>query len=210
MNVIRFVTGAIAAFVILGCQELTQTPQADSALKIATPQSAMPADMPFGTASDINYANRLWQVLRAEKVVGPDALPQEPFFGGAKPHGMILEITSQTISLADHRGFAVVKKNYNGAGVSVTEVKQDRGRYLESITVMYRREAGYDNDNQNWFWVKYRPDGTLFEKTMDSRVFLLAGRLMKGATPDENQGCIYCHSSAGGGDYVFYPNVLVP
>ena len=164
----------------------------------------------FGTASDIDYANKLWQALIAGKIVGSEARPHEPFFGGAKPHGLILEVIHLIVLVGDHSGFVIVKKNYDGPGASVETVKQDRVRYLDSITVMYRREAGYDNDNQNWFWVKYRPDGTLFAKTLEGQTISLAGRLMKGETPRENRGCIYCHSSAGGGDYVFYPDILVP
>ena len=26
---------------------------------------------------------------------------------------------------------------------------------------MLQREAGYDDDNDNWFWVKYAPDGSV-------------------------------------------------
>jgi len=38
----------------------------------------------------------------------------------------------------------------------------------------------------------------------------IAGTMIKGATPDKSRGCIYCHRSAGGGDYIFYPNITIP
>ena len=168
------------------------------------------ADAPMGTESDIAYAEELWLVMEAEALVGDNADPLEPFFGGALPHGMILEIASRDLTIEDHTGFLVIKKNYNGADVSVENVTKDRSKFLSSITVMYRREEGYDSDNQNWFWVKYEPNGSLFTKDMGQGKTAMAGRIWKGATPAENKGCIYCHRSAGGGNYIFYDMVSPP
>lgn len=162
---------------------------------------------PMGAPADVTYAQKLWRALAAVNLVGPQARPLKPFFGGAKPHGMILELTYQDLRVGDHTGFLVLKRNYDGTDVSVQNVALDRERYLTSITVMYRREIGYDPDNQNWFWVKYRPDGSLFRNPNGVQ---MAGRILKGSTRDESGGCIYCHASAGGGDYVFYPQIQVP
>ncbi len=165
---------------------------------------------PAGGPEDVHYARQLWQALQEKQLVGEQARTSKPFFGGAKPHGMILEVMAQNLMLNKHTGFVIVKKNYNGDQVSVANVERDRKRYLSSITVMYQREAGYDPDNQNWFWVKYQPDGQLFEKNTPMGRFLMAGKIMKGKTPEQNGGCIYCHRSAGGGDYIFYPNIHNP
>ncbi len=173
-------------------------------------QSADESLSSMQNSSDVQYAQKLWMSMERTKIVGPSAVREKPFFGGAKPHGMILELAYKTIDVGGHRGFVVVKKNYDGSGVTVDRVIADRKKYLASMTVMYRREAGYDEDNQNWFWVKYHPDGSIFQKMINGSKFYLAGRLMKGKTPDENGGCIYCHASAGGGDYVFYPEITVP
>ncbi|MDI3324051.1 hypothetical protein QKW35_06650 [Pontibacterium granulatum] len=161
----------------------------------------------MGTEADVKYAALLWQHLEAEELVGNNARPLEPFFGGARPHGMILEIVAQDLSVEQHTGFLVLKRNYSGEGVSVEEVARDRVRFLNSITVMYRREKGYDPDNQDWFWVKYQPDGSLFRNPKNTE---MAGRIMKGPSWEQSGGCIYCHASAGGGDYVFYPEIHVP
>jgi hypothetical protein len=59
-----------------------------------------------------------------------------------------------------------------------------------------QREVGYDPDNNDWFWVKYGPDGTVDEN--DAGV-ALAGRVAKGAST----GCIACHANAAAGDYLF-------
>ena len=123
---------------------------------------------------------------------------------------MILEIADQILSVNGHRGFVIVKRNYDGLDVSVQSVAKDRARFLSSITVMFQREAGYDDRNLNWFWVKYQPDGTLFRKQIMGREMAMAGRIVKGPSWEESGGCIYCHASAGGSDFIFYPDITNP
>ncbi len=77
----------------------------------------------------------------------------------------------------------------------------DPGKHLGAITVMFRREAGYDEDNQNWFWVKYLPDGSLDK---NAKGMALAGMVAKGA----DVGCIACHS--GDEDYLFTTDAITP
>jgi hypothetical protein len=168
------------------------------------------ADPIFGSPSDIKYARGLWQVLAETSLVGANSKPLEPFFGGAKPHGMILELASQVLIVNKHNGFVVLKRNYEGKDVSVEKVALDRAKYLSSITVMYQREPGYDADNMNWFWVKYSPDGTIVRKNTPTGERQLAGRIAKGSSPEGDGGCLYCHASAGGGDYIFYPDIKLP
>ncbi len=178
-----------------------------SALSLHTEVYSAPA---FGTPDDVTYAQKLWQQLVSERLTGPSQKPETPFFGGAKPHGMILELAYQLITLDGHTGFVVVKRNYDGEGVTEALVAQDRAKYQSSVTVMFQREAGYDVDNQNWFWVKYYPDGQLFQKETNAGATAMAGRIAKGKVREENRGCIYCHSAAGGGDYIFYPEIKKP
>jgi len=89
-------------------------------------------------------------------------------------------------------------------------VNRDRDEYLSSITIMYQREAGYDEDNLNLFWVKYKPNGELFIKELAGHKSPLAGRLIKGESYESNKACLYCHASAEGGDYIFYPDIKLP
>jgi hypothetical protein len=70
---------------------------------------------------------------------------------------------------------------------------------------MYKRESGYDPDNQNWFWAKYTPGGGLHVKEAKGMKIKLAGRVAKG----KSEGCISCHRAAGGGDYVYSSNITV-
>ncbi len=66
---------------------------------------------------------------------------------------------------------------------------------------MFKRKKGYDSDNQDWFWVKYTPDGNLHKNPMG---IPLAGRVAKGM----EKGCIACHSGADGGDFLFNNTAL--
>jgi len=186
----------LAAFATPACQ----TPRARHA--------AVP--VPFGSNEEVAYAKTLWQRMMEEKLVGAHQKDLKPFFGGAPPHGTILELADQVLKVDGHSGFLVVKRNYNGPGVSVDAVAADRARFLSSVTIMYQREPGYDTDNQDWFWVKYKPDGRLFKARINGMKLPMAGRIIKGKTPQDSAGCIYCHSSAGGGDYIFYPDIKKP
>ncbi len=159
---------------------------------------------------DVAYSHELWKAMFGDSLVGPRAIALKPFFGGAKPHGMVLEIYSGVFKVGDHEGFLVLKRNYDGKGVSVENVEKNRKKYLSSITIMYQREAGYDNENLNMFWAKYKPDGRLFVKEIMGDKMQLAGRLMKGENGENNKGCLHCHASAGGGDYIFYPEIKLP
>ena len=62
-----------------------------------------------------------------------------------------------------------------------------------AITIMYRSK-GYAPDSGDWYWVKYRPDGTVDKTPPEMGNMRLAGRL---------NGCINCHNAADGDDYVF-------
>ena len=165
---------------------------------------------PAGTPDDIQYAQRLWSVLEQEHMVGNNAKALTPFIGAARPHGWVLELESRMVRVGNHSGFVVVKKNYQGKHLAVADVERDRAKYLDSISIMFQRAAGYDPENKDWFWVQYQPDGQLFTMRKMGMKIAMAGKIMKGSSPDKNRGCIYCHSSAGGGDYIFYPEITIP
>lgn len=58
-----------------------------------------------------------------------------------------------------------------------------------ALTVMYRSKE-FDSTNNDWYWVKYEPNGRVSEMA-DMPV---AGRVGM---------CIECHGGAGGDDFVF-------
>lgn len=150
---------------------------------------------PFGSEDAVAYADQLWQALAEASLVGDDPIRTMPY-EGTEPHGAILEYLEQDLTIDGHEGLAIVKKNYRGEQLSRDQVLSNPGEHLESITVMYRREQGYDPDHQNWFWTKHNPDGSL---QTNEQGMPLAGRVAKGM----EMGCIACHSAAPGGDYVY-------
>lgn len=166
-----------------------------AALAAAGLLAASASAQPFGTSQDVQYAQELWRVMKKAQLVGDDGLKMTPY-EGTHPHGAVLENFERDITVKGHTGVALVKKNYVGEDLTLSQVSNDRGSYLDSVTVMFRREAGYDSDNANWFWVKYNPDGSVQKNPKD---MALAGRVAKGA----DKGCIACHTGAPGNDFVY-------
>lgn len=182
-----------AALVLWGCQGYTRPGE----------QTSM-SPPPMGNPPDVADARALWRALQSAQLVGPEARRVQPYTG-VHPHGAILETLHQTVSVNGHTGLAIVKRNYGGEDVSIDNVARNRATYLKAVTVMYKRESGYDPDNQNWFWAKYTPGGGLHVKEAKGMKIKLAGRVAKG----KPEGCISCHRAAGGGDYVYSSNISV-
>lgn len=149
---------------------------------------------PFGADDDVAYAKKLWHEMTKHQFAGKEAIAGTPYIG-VHPHGTILDTIDGSLKVGNNTGDLIVKRNYGGEGVSKSAVADQPDKYLDAVTVMYRR-AGYDADNQNWFWVKYKPDGSLHTNPAG---IPLAGRVAKGAP----KGCIACHAAAPGGDLVF-------
>lgn len=167
-----------------------------TALLIASGCAAtLSAAPPFGGEEDVAYSQDLWAALKDAGLAGDGAIHGTPY-EGQHPHGAVLQTLDSTVTVNGHTGEVIVKRNYGGEGVSVSKVANDPDAFLASVTVMFRREQGYDPDNANWFWAKYKPDGSLDTNPKDMQ---LAGRVAKGA----DQGCIACHTAAPGGDYVY-------
>ena len=152
----------------------------------------------FGTEADAGYAALLWDAMEEGRLVGGNALYGFPYVGG-EPHGAMLETFYTRATVDGHTGTLIVKRNFGPAEVTEDEVIGDPAGHLAALTVMFRREQGYDVDNQDWFWVKYLPDGSLDKNPAGVS---LAGRVAKGA----DAGCIACHS--GEDDYVFTTDAI--
>ncbi len=157
---------------------------------------------PMGSPTDVADARHLWAAMKDAGLVGPGAVELTPY-KGTPPHGAVLETTHRDLTVNGHRGLVIVKRNYRGPDVSVANVEANPDKYLKSVTVMYKREPGYDPDDKDWFWAKYKPDGSLYAKKKMGMEIKLAGRVAKG----KPQGCIACHRGAPGGDFVFSPNI---
>ena len=156
-----------------------------------TPMKSM-MGIAFGTDDDVAYGNQLWQKMEAK---GFNSVKGD-LHVGTEPHGNILEVLEGKIDGKT----VIVKRNYGAKGITVDDVAKNRAKYLKAVTVMAKREPGYDEDNQNWFWVKYKPDGSYFNKM---GMIPMVGRVAKG----KEMGCIACHSKSA--NYRFTPDSMI-
>lgn len=157
--------------------------------------SVLSAAPPFGGEEDVAYSQKLWDALVSANLAGDGAIQATPY-EGQHPHGAVLQTLDDTLTVDGHTGEVIVKRNYGGEGVTASKVANDPDAFLGAVTVMFRRTEGYDPDNANWFWAKYKPDGSL---STNPKGMALAGRVAKGT----DKGCIACHTTAPGEDYVF-------
>lgn len=146
----------------------------------------------FGGEADVAFAGSLWQSLTENRLVGANAINVYPFEGN-QPHGAIQQVTDSGISVNGRTGRVIVKRNHGGEGADVESVYSDPRKHLKAITVMFKRETGYDSENLDWFWAKYKPSGEIDRNPAGAE---LAGRIGKGGST----GCIACHRALGGSD----------
>lgn len=145
----------------------------------------------YGLAADVAFAKRLWTALEKDRWVGTDrrlAQAQK----GDRPHGVVQQITKGELAVAGRTGRILVKANHRGDDATVAGVMRQPNRYLTGYAVMYRREAGYDPANRDWFWVVFDRNGAI--RTFENKA--IAGRVDTGST----NGCIGCHRKVGGND----------
>jgi len=161
-------------------------------IAIPNPTHAKP---PFGGPADTSYASNLWKALVSAHLVGPNTIISYPY-KGRPPHGKYLEMMKSNVTVRGRDGTVLVKKNYGGKDIDDEDILENHAKFLKSITVMFKREAGYDPKDKDWFWVKYAPNGSILK---NPKGMSLAGRVAKGAS----QGCIACHGIAPGGDFVY-------
>jgi hypothetical protein len=105
---------------------------------------------------------------------------------GQSPHGAYVRIFANSAATSEPddppTGSFIVKENFG-----------DEKKSLMAITVMYRSK-GYDPKHNDWYWIKYLPDGTVDRMPEEMGGGVVAGRVKM---------CIECHQEAKEGDYVF-------
>lgn len=181
--VITLMAVPLLAFALNNSATEPVTPQ-DSKSKMSGPN--------FGGPKDVAFAAKLWRAIDGYK----DWKLTTPVYKGASPHGKFVRLYSTYVTMDDKHYPIIIKDNYGGRGVTKDAVEAKPEEWLAAVTIMLQREKGYDNENENWFWAKYMPDGSLAKNPLG---MMLAGRVAKGMP----KGCISCHSNAGKGDYLF-------
>lgn len=148
--------------------------------------------MPFGGEDDVEFANMVWKAMK-----GYENWPMKSgFYPGKSPHGKFLRLYYNIVNVDDKPYHVIIKDNFGGEDATMEKVSDSPEEYLAAVTIMVQREKGYDQDNNNWFWVKYKADGSIDK---NEKGMALAGKVAKGM----DTGCIACHANAEDGDYVF-------
>ncbi|MCP3870954.1 MAG: hypothetical protein GY703_23225 [Gammaproteobacteria bacterium] len=136
----------------------------------------------FGNESDIKFAKALWKSMEENSSVGDNAINVYPFKGN-QPHGAIQQVLDTDIAVNGRASRVTVKRKHGGKDITVKSIYADPVSNLKAVTVMYKREAGYDSDDLDWFWVKYTPEGAIDKNPKGMKMF---GRIGK----DGSGGCL--------------------
>ena len=69
----------------------------------------------------------------------------------------------------------------------------DDGKTRNNVSIMYRAK-GSDPEHNDWYWLRYLPDGSIARTDDTPGAKPIAGKV---------KSCIECHDKAGGKDWVF-------
>ena len=105
------------------------------------------SEEPFGGPEDVKFSEQLWKAMTDARLVGHQSITAMPYKGSV--HKTILITLDSTVHVGGRTGMVIVKKMYQGEGVSVEKVFNDPTTDLKMGAVMYKREKGYDPDNQD-------------------------------------------------------------
>ena len=157
--------------------------------------------MPFGGEEDVKFAEAIWKAMEGYQ----DWPLKTNIIKGNTPHGAFVRIYYNIVTVDGKPYHVINKDNYMGKDamgntVDIETVARAPEKLLAASTVMVQREAGYDSDNNNWFWAKFGADGSVAK---NDKKMSLAGRVAKGM----DMGCIACHKTAKDGDYIFINDV---
>ncbi len=117
--------------------------------------------------NQVDYQN--WQLWPGKSKLYEGRHPHGSFLTTYVSRGAYQAIENKTGSIPS--GEFVVKENYTAE------------KKLAAITVMYK-QAGYNAEGGDWFWLKFTPDGTVEKEGKVS-------------------GCIGCHAAVRSNDWLF-------
>lgn len=152
-----------------------------------------------------------WQFLMGNNYKNWAPAPGQDgdFYSGQVPHGALLKMYINRSAASDVAGLQV------GSVIVQENYRSDRS--LKSISVMYRTE-GFNPAANDWYWIEYKPDGTVVEQLSDesrqesSEVILASTSAKSTKLSGKSSSCIACHQRAAGSDFAFFndqndPNV---
>jgi hypothetical protein len=132
------------------------------------------------TTSLLNGPN-LWKYITVEKPYTKWNLwpGTEKLYKGTQPHGAFL---TTYVTKGAKQAIEKKKGKFTQSNIIVKENYMP-DKTLAAVTVMYKAK-GYNPEAGDWFWAKYKPDGTVEKE----------GKV---------GGCIKCHSPKADNDWVF-------
>ncbi|MDP2497349.1 MAG: cytochrome P460 family protein [Candidatus Palauibacterales bacterium] len=168
----------VTAVAVTACGDSSADRRGASSAAAAEPGSSQQAARPDTTAAG------LWEYL--QEVGYRDAWSLYPgkteLYEGQEPHGMLLT------TYVNSRAHEAISGTYGQLPYGAVVIKENfrPDSTLAAITVMYKRD-GYDPEHNDWYWVKYLPDGSVDN-----------GGKASGRVP----GCINCHGGMADNDYI--------
>jgi hypothetical protein len=158
---------------LLAACETPQTTQAN--------QAAQARQAPQHPAPD---ADAVWQHMQEQNYRQWALWPgTERFYEGTDPHGA--RLTTYVNPIARQALEKGVPEDQMPRGSIIVKENYKPNKELAATTVMYKAEAGYNPEHNNWYWLKRTADGTV-----DA-----SGKV---------EGCQSCHQ-AGKTDYLMTP-----
>lgn len=136
-------------------------------------------------------ASNLWDLIQTENYSKRwyNWLGEKEFYEGVNPHGALLTTYVNSVAVEAIEN----KEGEMRDGAIVVNESYDAEKDLQAITVMFKI-ARFDKEHNNWFWVKYNPDGKVDTLEKDGKEIELAG------TPEL---CVSCHKNQVLNDYLF-------
>ena len=169
-----------------------------SAMKESTTQGSVTRGSATQGSSAVpivqSYDQRLWKYLKSSRYENWAPVPGKTgaAYAGESPHGAFVKMYLNRRAVGNPKtlpeGSLIIKENFG-----------PDGKTLMAITAMVKAK-GYNPSGGDWYWVKFRPNGTVDQKILPTGAAVtLSGK---------PKGCIECHSDADGGDFLFFNDEL--
>lgn len=150
----------------------------------------------FSTDEDLAYMRKvIARMTELNLMSGPEAI-HTPIYPGIRPHGILLSTIFTRTNIDGQSGELIVKRSFehdeaeSNPEKAISEVQADPDKYLHNYAIMFRREDGYQDAHQNWYYAEFDPVG---------EPIVYEGNVLVG----RNDLCISCHVQADGDDYLF-------
>ncbi len=132
-------------------------------------------------------ASELWNKMQADNYQKTWKMwpGRAAYYKGTKPHGALLT------TYLNKEAYEAVKTKVKELPYGSIIIKENYmpDKMLGAITVMQKVE-GFNPDADDWFWVKFAPDGKPITMEKNGMTMTLAGKV---------PGCIGCHQSSVSG-----------